>query len=527
MKYYYRLRSNNIMKMKYSNYLAVLGLCCISCTGKQNKSITKENILKPNIIYILADDMGYGDLRSLNQDSRIPTPNMDKLVHEGIHFTDYHSGSAVSTPTRYGILTGRYAFRTRLKKGVLWGYSPSLIEPGRVTVASFLKENGYNTACIGKWHLGLDWVKKDQSAEIPDVQGNYEVPKDFQDNVDYSKPVKGGPQDHGFEYSFIIPASLDMSPYLYLFNGEVVEEPSDYTEGKDQNRDGRGVFWRCGKVSPSFDFDKVLPTFIDSACHYIKSFANIEKPFFLYLALPAPHTPWLPVNEYIGLSKAGRYGDFVAMVDDMIGKILKTLDDTDINENTLIIITSDNGSDWRPSDIEQFGHRANFIYRGRKADIYEGGHHEPFVARWKGVIPAGKISDEIMCSTDLFATLAGMLHRTMPDSFAEDSYDLWPAFIGKVNTPVRETIIHHSEQGYYSIRKGNWKFTPYLGSGGFTEPIIVIPKDGETPGTLYDLKKDIQEKNNLYNQYPEIVEELKLLLEKYKEQGYSRPMKVN
>lgn len=512
--------------MKYSNYLAVLSLCCISCTGKQNKGITNENTSRPNIIYILADDMGYGDLKSMNPESKIPTPNMDKLAHGGIHFTDYHTCSAVSTPTRYGILTGRYAFRTRLKQGVLWGYSPSLIEPGRITVASLLKEKGYNTACIGKWHLGLDWAKKDPSREIPDVQGNYEVLKDFQDNVDYSKAAKGGPQDHGFDYSFIIPASLDMSPYLYLLNGKAVEEPAGYTEGKDQNRDGRGLFWRCGKVSPDFDFDKILPTFIDSACQYINDHGNKGNPFFLYLALPAPHTPWLPVKEYIGCSGAGRYGDFVAMVDDMIGKVLKTLDNLKINKRTLIIVTSDNGADWRPSDIEEYGHRANYNYKGRKADIYEAGHRVPFIARWEGVIPAGIKSDEVMCSTDLLATLAGLLNKTLPDSAGEDSYNLWPVFIGKANVTPRETIIHHSEQGFFSIRKGNWKFTPYLGSGGFSEPVLVVPKEGEARGTLYNLENDIQEKNNLYKEYPEIVEDLNLLLERHKKQGNSRQLKA-
>ena len=277
---------------------------------------------------------------------------------------------------------------------MLWGYSPSLIEPGRITVASFLKENGYNTACIGKWHLGLDWAKKDQSGEIPDIQGNYEVSKDFQDNVDYSKPAKGGPQDHGFGYSFIIPASLDMSPYLYLLNGKAVEEPTGYTEGKDQIRDGRGVFWRCGKVSPAFYFEKVLPTFIDSACQYINVHAHKKNPFFLYLPLPAPHTPWLPLNEYVGRSKAGKYGDFVVMVDDMIGKVLKTVDRENIDKNTLIIVASDNGADWRPSDIEAYGHHANYVYKGRKADIYEAGHRVLFIARWEGVIPAGIKYDE-------------------------------------------------------------------------------------------------------------------------------------
>lgn len=508
-------------KLKYQIFIATTVIFTSGC----NMSETKEKIKDPNIIYILADDMGYGDLQSLNPDSRIPTPNMDKIVHQGVHFTDAHSNSAVCTPTRYGILTGRYAFRSSLKNGVLWGYSPSLIEPGRETVADFLKKQGYQTACIGKWHLGLDWAKKDTTQKIPDIQWNETVSSDFDDNVDYSKYVKGGPADHGFDYSLVIPASLDISPYCYIRNGEVVENLTSFTEGKSQEKDGRGVFWRPGKMSPGFDFYKVLPNFVDSACQYISQKANKNSPFFLYLALPSPHTPWLPTRDYEGRSKAGRYGDYVAMVDDMIGRVLDRIESSGIEESTLIIVTSDNGSDWRPSDIEETGHHANYIYKGRKADIYEAGHRIPFIASWKGVIPVGIESDEVMCTTDLMATLAGVLNKSIPDNTAEDSYNMWPAFMGKVtSSPIREATVHHSLDGFFSIRKGKWKFTPYLGSGGFTEPKIIIPKEGEATGTLYDIEKDPQEKNNLYQQYPDVVKELSELLEKYKVQGYSRPI---
>ncbi|MFA5814254.1 MAG: arylsulfatase [Bacteroidales bacterium] len=499
-----------------------------NCTGIKNdkpKNIS-TNTEKPNIIYILADDLGYGDLRSLNPDSRIPTPNMDKIVREGVHFTDAHSSSAVCTPTRYGILTGRYAFRTRLKNGVLWGYSTSLIEPGRTTVASFLKEKGYQTACIGKWHLGLDWSKKDSTKAIPDVQGGDQIPSNFDDNVDYIKPVKGDPSDHGFDNSLIIPASLDMYPYCYIRNGIVVEAPTFYTEGKNQDVDGRGVFWRAGKMSPSFDFFKVLPTFVDSACAYISSAGKHNKPFFLYLSLPAPHTPWLPTLEFKGRSSAGKYGDYVAMVDEMLGKVLETVKNANIDDNTLVIVTSDNGSDWGPSDIEETGHRANYHFKGQKADIYEAGHRIPFVARWKGIIPAGLASEEVMCTTDLMGTLAGMLHQTVPEGAGEDSYNLWPAFVGEVSySPIREATIHHSLDGFFSIRKGKWKLTPYLGSGGFTIPKVIKPQKGEAPGTLYDMGKDPQEQVNLYSQYPDIVQKLSELLELYKSQGYSIPPK--
>lgn len=507
----------------YQIFIATSVILSMGCSNVQEKKI---KIRKPNIIYILADDMGYGDLHSLNPESRIQTPNMDKIVQQGVHFTDAHSNSAVCTPTRYGILTGRYSFRTRLKNGVLWGYSPSLIEPGRQTVATFLKSNGYQTACIGKWHLGLDWAKKDSTMEIRDIQWNDMISPQSTDNVDYKKYVKGGPSDHGFDYSLIIPASLDINPYCYIRNGKTVEDLTAYTEGKKEVTDGRGVFWRPGKMSPGFNFYKVLPNFVDSACQYISSHnSNQDKPFFLYLALPSPHTPWLPAPEYEGRSKAGRYGDYVTMVDDMIGKVLKMVENSNMEENTLIIVTSDNGSDWRPKDIEETGHHANYIYKGRKADIYEAGHRIPFIATWKGVIPSGIKSDEVMCTTDLMATLAGMLNQSLPDNAGEDSYNLWPNFIGKaVSSPVREATVHHSLDGFFSIRKGKWKFTPHLGSGGFSIPKLIVSKPGEAPGTLYDIEDDPQEKNNLYQKYPEVVQELSQLLERYKNQGYSRPL---
>ena len=496
--------------MKINSYTTALAGLIAFTTFSCQKQVLEE---RPNVIFILADDLGYGDLKSLNPQSHIPTPYLDRLVSEGIHFTDAHSNSAVCTPTRYGIMTGRYAFRSRLKSGVLWGYSSSLVEPDRTTIGEFLEGNGYHTAFVGKWHLGLDWTRLDLQKPIPDVQWDEIVTRDFQDNVDYNKPVKGGPSDNGFGYSLIIPASLDMSPYCYIRNGIVEQTPTSYTDGKSQEIDGRGVFWRPGKMSPDFDFEKVLPNFVDSACTYIARNAGKEKPFFLYLSLPSPHTPWLPVEEYTGKSAAGKYGDFVAMTDDMVGKVLHTVEKLKIDKNTLIIFTSDNGSDWRPSDIEKYGHKANYIFKGRKADIYEAGHRIPFIARWKGVIPENKASDQLICTTDLLAIFSGMLNKPLHDTDGEDSYNLWPAFKDEAyNLPIRNQLIHHSLDGYFSIRKGRWKYTPQLGSGGFTEPKIIFPKANEPIGTLYDIVNDPMESDNLYLQYPDTVKVLEKLL---------------
>jgi len=312
-------------------------LCCLGialvqgCTNnEEGTEVIKVNdtvkAKQPNIIVILADDLGLGDLSSLNSSSKIKTPSLDRIANEGIKFTDAHSNSAVCTPTRYGLLTGRYAYRTSLKKGVTWGYSPSLIEEDRTTVASFLKDQGYHTAIVGKWHLGLNWQAKDTSKPINEISNKDKFPKGLDTNVDFSKAVKGGPNDLGFDYSYIIPASLDMSPYGYLENQKMIELPSDYTYGKTQEKDGRGMFWRAGEVQPSFDFYRVMPTFTAKAVDYIKERKTEDKPFFLYFPLSAPHTPWLPSDETTGQSQAGRYGDFVLDVDKSVNAILTAVD---------------------------------------------------------------------------------------------------------------------------------------------------------------------------------------------------------
>jgi arylsulfatase A-like enzyme len=501
-------------------------LCCFSivliegCTHEKQgadiaQSATETATAKskqPNIIVILADDLGVGDLSSLNAASKIKTPSLDRIANEGIKFTDAHSNSAVCTPTRYGLLTGRYAYRTHLKKGVTWGYSPALIEKGRTTVASFLKAQGYHTGIVGKWHLGLDWQAKDTSKPINEISNSDKFPKGLDTNVDFSQPVKNGPNDVGFDYSYIIPASLDMSPYGYLENQKMIELPTAYTDGKTQKKDGRGIFWRAGEVQPSFDFYQVMPTFTAKAVDYIKDRESDDKPFFLYFPLSAPHTPWLPTQA--GVSQAARSGAFVLDVDRSVAAILKALDESGKAEDTLIIFTSDNGSNWRESDKESSGHYANASYKGQKADIYEGGHRVPFIARWPDNIKKGSHSEQVLITTDLLATVAGILGETLPEGAGEDSYNMWPAF---TNPDLVESIhdysIHHSLNGVFSIRQGKWKYTPHLGSGGFTSPQTISPEAGQAFGTLYDMENDPQETTNLYSDNTDIVMALKALLD--------------
>jgi arylsulfatase A-like enzyme len=458
-----------------------------------------QTAARPNIVYILADDLGWGDLGCYNRDSLIPTPNADRLASQGVRFTDMHSPSSVCTPTRYGIMTGRYCWRTRLKSGVLQGYAPNLIEPGRMTVASMLRERGYYTACAGKWHLGLG----------------------DQERADYSKPLKPCPNDHGFDYSFIIPSSLDFEPYLYVENGRATQQPTAKTEGRN---DPRGVFWRPGAIAPSFRFEEVLPTFAAKAVSIIRDRAKRpSQPFYLYLPLPAPHTPWMPTKEWNSRSKAGIYGDFAAMTDDVVGQVMRALEQTGAAANTLLVFTSDNGAHWTPQDKALFPHRSNGHWRGMKADVWDAGHRIPFLARWPGRIPAGSVSNELGCLTDFLATAAAAVETRLPDGAGEDSFNLLPAYQGrKQAAPIREAVVHHSSQGLFAIRQGSWKLILGRGSGGFSEPRTYTPKPGEPEGELYNMADDPSEERNLYQSEPARVKSMTALLAKYQQSGRSR-----
>ncbi|MBN1342099.1 MAG: arylsulfatase [Phycisphaerae bacterium] len=458
---------------------------------------------KPNIVFIMADDLGCGDLGCYNKVSKVPTPNMDRLAADGIRFADAHTPSSVCTPTRYGVLTGRYCWRSRLKRGVLDGYSPCLIEPGRMTVASLLKERGYATACVGKWHLGLGDGKR----------------------TDYGKPLRPGPTTVGFDYFFGIPASLDMPPYVFIENDRPVEPASEQIHASEHRRKGGGGFWRKGDIAPGFKHADVLPTLTRKAIEYVETRAKESpgKPFFLYLPLTAPHTPWLPTEEFRGRSKAGYYGDFVAQVDASVGQVMAALDRLKLSDNTLLFVTSDNGAHWTPNDKKEFDHLANGPYRGQKADIWDGGHRVAFLARWPGRIKKGATSIQTICLTDLMATCAAVVGAELPEDAGEDSFSLLPALLGEDGgKPIREAVVHHSISGMFAIRQGPWKLALGRGSGGFSAPRTIKPKPGEPKGQLYDLTEDVAETRNLYQDRPEIVKRLAELLDRYKTQGRSR-----
>lgn len=456
-------------------------------------ALAKEQA-KPNILFILADDLGYGDPACFNPQSKIRTPNMDRLAREGMRFTDAHAPGSYCIPSRYGLLTGRYPFRAphlAPNKG-------PLIEAGQPTIASVLREKGYATAMVGKWHLGFEGG----------------------DSFDSAKPLRGGPVDHGFDTFFGQHASLDIPPYFFIENDRYVNGgPTEQIEAN--NSPGwspiQGAFWRKGGIAPGFKLEEVLPAYTRKVVEYLqqRSQASDGKPFFCYLALTAPHTPWLPADAFKGKSACGMYGDWVEHVDDEVGKILDALDRAALTENTLVIFTSDNGPVWTPADMEKFGHSAVGALRGMKADAWEGGHRMPFIARWPGKIKAGSSSGETICFTDMLRTFAAISGAQLPSGVGADSYNILPILLNEDRVaPLREVTLLGASQKRLTIRKNNWKFIPFLGSGGFSKPSKVKPTTGEATGQLYNLAEDIGETRNLMAEQPERAKTMSALLEK-------------
>ncbi|MCG8582947.1 MAG: arylsulfatase [Bacteroidales bacterium] len=484
-------------------HLIVCVLVFLLSVSQQSCSVDAPDAHQPNIVYILADDLGYGDVSCLNPESKIPTPAIDKLAGEGISFSEAHTNSSVCTPTRYGTLTGRYCWRSRLKSQVLEGHEPELIEKGRETVASILQKSGYNTACIGKWHLGLNFARIDST--LPLTEGKRWAIRSSA-NVDYTKPLTGGPRDHGFDYGYYIAGSLDMMPHCFIENGHIqgTIERRKYQMTHFKNR---GLNYRDGDIAEGFNHVDALGIFTNKACNYILEQSEQEEPFFLYLPLTAPHTPWVPTDPFKDRSEAGVYGDFVVMVDHMIQKVLQSIDDAGIRENTIVVVTSDNGSDQLESESQQFNHQANFGRRGRKTQIYDGGHRVPYIVRWPSVIKPGSRSDELISSTDLMATLADIVKFPLTSDMAEDSYSFYPVLKGDtLKKPLRDYTIFHSFWGKYAIRKGKWKLIDTNGSFEMTS----------MEGELYDMENDSLETTNLIGQYPDVANELRALLEKAK-----------
>jgi arylsulfatase A len=499
-----------VNKILFKILTIAIAVSFTSCTSEKETGL-------PNIIFILADDLGYGDVACFNENGKIPTPTLDKMAADGAMFTDAHTSSAVCSPTRYGIVTGRYNWRSNLKRGVLSGYSTALIPQERTTVAEMLKVQGYKTAFIGKWHLGWDW---DTTASDPMLQRDN---LDARLAINYEAPVKNGPSTHGFDYSFGFCGSLDMPPYVYVENDLPTMVPTKETVSDDVKG-----FWRRGPTSDDFIHASVLQYITDKAIAFIERQANEEDPFFLYFALPAPHTPILPSSEFMGKSNTNLYGDFVMQVDDVARQVREVLKSHGLQQNTLLIFTSDNGCSPRADyeELARVDHDPSYVFRGTKADIYEGGHRVPFIVEWPGMVEKGSQVDRTICTTDFFATCAEITGYTIKDNESEDSYSLLPLLTGDPDQFKREYTVHHSINGSFAIRQGDWKLCLCPGSGGWSYP---RPADIEKenldlpPMQLFNLKEDIGETTNLLAEYPEKAAELKEALKTIILNGRSTP----
>ncbi|MFO1450986.1 MAG: arylsulfatase [Opitutaceae bacterium] len=482
------------------------GLLLAACTLTAAAAGTAS---RPNLVYILCDDLGYGDVACLNPQGRIPTPHLDRVGREGMIFTDAHASSAVCTPSRYSLLTGRYNWRSRMKHGVLNGYSPRLIEPGRATVASFLREHGYATACFGKWHLGMNWPQNDGSAP-----GSSANPK----KVDYTRPIEGGPTAVGFDTFFGISASLDMAPYVFIENDRATEIPTAEKE------------WiRKGSAGPNFEAIDVLPVVSAKAVDYIRTHADSAKsgkPFFLYLPLTSPHTPILPTAGWKGKSGLNAYADFVMQTDAVVGQVLDALDRHGIADNTLVIVTSDNGCSPSANYAELLArqHNPSHVFRGTKSDIWEGGHRVPYLVRWPSRVKAGSVCHQLTALQDLFATCAEILGASLPETAAEDSVSQYAALAGRTEQPLRASLVHSAIFGALSLRQGNWKLIFAADSGGWSDPKPGSEAAAKLPRLqLYDLAQDIGENRNLEAERPEVVATLTQAMERILADGRSTP----
>ncbi|MCD2423981.1 arylsulfatase [Niabella pedocola] len=460
-----------------------------------------QAVTAPNIIYILTDDLGIGDVKLYNANGRIATPNIDRIGQEGMRFDDVHASSAVCTPSRYSIVTGRYAWRSRLAKGVIDGYGKPLIDPSRLTVARFLQQNGYATACIGKWHLGLGW-KVTKPGKIPEV--------------DYSSRITGGPNALGFDYFYGIAASLDMPPFVFIENDHTVSLPT-----------AKKKWVREGPAAADFEAVDCLPTLTSKAVTYIHERSREQRPFFLYFTMPSPHTPVVPSDAFKGKSGVTEYGDYVMETDWAVGELLKAVDAEKIADKTLIVFTSDNGfapyvlNTW---NVEAQGHYPSLHYRGYKADIWEGGHRIPFLVKWPQKVSAGSTCNRTVCLSDFMATVAGILHKPLPAAAAEDSYNMLPYLTGQSSREIREATVHHSIDGNFAIRQGKWKLELCPGSGGWAKPRNAEAfKLGLPLVQLYDLEADIREQHNVQAEHPDVVKRLTALLQQYVDNGRSTP----
>lgn len=519
------------MSEMYLRRIAAWMLCCLPLTFGFARATANDT---PNIVLVLADDLGYGDVSCYNDQAKVATPHIDRLAREGIRLTDAHSPSTVCTPTRYGLLTGHMPFRIPRGGMVFTGVGgPSLIESGRMTLATMLRERGYSTACIGKWHVGMTFF---------DEHGNpvKDTGVESIGQVDFSRRIAGGPIDHGFEH-FFGTACCPTTDWLYAFieQDRVPNPPTKRIDKSSLPRHPYADDCRPGWIADDFPMEEVDMVFLEKSRQFIEHHVREtpDKPFFLFHSAQAVHLPSFPAQIYKGKTMAGPHGDFIHQLDDVVGELMKSLADNGVEDNTIVIFTSDNGPE-TTSVIhmrKDYNHDGARPWRGVKRDNWEGGHRVPMIVRWPGRLAAGTDVTQPICLTDIIATVAAVLGVELPDDAAEDSFNMLPAWRGESSVSIRPYLLHQAFSGgkTLAIRRGHWKYIDHPGSGGNRyenseglKPYILPEVHPNAPGQLYNLDDDPGETTNLYTQHPEIVAELRALLESSKANGRSRPQQV-
>ena len=493
--------------MKKTDLIALIpiALSVTYCSEKEQN--------KPNIVIIYADDMGYGDLNIQNPGSKIPTPYMDQLASEGMRFTDAHSSSGICSPSRFALLTGTYHWRRQ--HNIVNSFEKPFFNESDITLPQVLKENGYATACIGKWHLGWDWEFKNEPSDLVTVN-----------DIDWSKPIAGGPLDRGFDYYFG-DGTINFPPYAWVENDRIIEAPTEMMYPDNigfETKEGRWEF-RPGPRVKGWNPYEVLPALYEKGVEWIHQ-QDGNKPFFLYFSFPSPHAPIIPNDEFDGTSGAGAYGDFIVQTDWVTGQILKALEDKGFDDNTIVIFTSDNGPEQYAFErARTYNHFSMGDLRGLKVDIWEGGHRVPMIIKWSGHIDAGSVSDKLISQIDYMSTLAAALDINLPEGAAPDSYNFLPTLLGETyDFPEREVLIHNTYEAKWAVRKGDWLYMNVSSGEHRRMPEFFKELRGytdfETEGLLFNFKNDIEQRVNLYEEYPEKVREMDRLITVYKEQGY-------
>jgi len=516
---------------QFKSYLSGASLGLSLLAAWPGAAMADHHQSKPNIVIILADDLGYGDVACYNPESKVPTPNIDRLAKEGMRFTDAHTPSTVCTPTRYSLLTGRMAFRNGMK-GVFTGAGgPCLIKADRLTLPGLLRSQGYTTAMFGKWHVGMTFYDKDGKAIN---KNGLEAVK----RIDYSQPISGGPMDRGFDH-FFGTACCPTTDWLYAYiDGDKIPVPPTRIVDREPlpnhpySRDNRP-----GMIAPGFDLEEVDMVFLQKSLEFLEAHKkqSPDKPFFLFHSAQAVHLPSFAGRAFKGKTGAGPHGDFIFELDYIVGRLAEKLDQLGYGENTLLIFTSDNGPEV-PTVInmrKSHQHDGARPWRGVKRDQWEGGHRVPFIARWPKRIEAGSTSEQTVCLTDLMATCATLTGTTIPRDAAEDSFDILPALLGQAgDKPIREYTLHQTISLALAIRHGDWKYLDHKGSGGNNyerkgewglKQFALPERAPDALGQLYNLANDPGETTNLHNEHPEIVKTLKAKLEALKKSGRSAP----